>query len=91
MRYLESLEINPITNKTNIPLWHPTHIYRIESMLNSLFTNRVTKQKLKQGVTLINMSSYGFVNKPQLKFSKDGSLDYIEAYAPPYSEEVEIL
>lgn len=88
LNYLEALDINPITGKTNIPLWHPMHIYRIESMLNSLFTNRVVKQKLSQGVTYINLSSYGFKNKPKLVFKSDNSLDYVEAYAPSHSEEI---
>lgn len=73
---------------TKLPLWHPLHLYRIESMLNSLFTKGVTRQELTNGVTLANMSSYGFRDKPKLVFNKDGSLNYMEAYAPVYDKKL---
>ena len=57
-------------------------------MLNSLFTKGVTRQELTNGVTLANLSSYGFRNKPKVVFKSDGSLDYMEAYAPVYDKKL---
>ena len=43
---------------TALPLFHPRIIYQTETLLHSIFKNRVVKQKLKGG-GLINTPSYG--------------------------------
>lgn len=89
-QYLQALDTykeeseNGIITKTKLPLWHPLHLYRVESMLNSIIKNNVTKQKLDSGVTLVNLSSYGFDKKPKIVFKEDKSIDYLEAYVPVY-------
>ena len=88
-QYLEALDIDPVTNETKLPLYHPLHLYRVEAIANSLFKNRVTRQKLTNGVTLINQSSFGFENKPEIIFNEDGSISHFEAYVSSYSKKLD--
>ena len=46
-------------SKTALPLYHPLISYKMESLMNSFFKNRVTKQKIKGG-QLVNAPSWGF-------------------------------
>jgi len=50
--------LNPDKKVPSIPLWHPAISYKMESLFNSFFKNRVTKQKINGG-SLINVTSYG--------------------------------
>ena len=43
---------------TTLPLYHPMIMYKMESVLNSFFKNRVTKQKIRGG-SLVNTTSFG--------------------------------
>lgn len=88
-QYLEALDINPVTGGTNIPLYHPSHLYRIEAIANSLFKNKVTRQKLSNGVTLVNQSSNGFNVKPKIVFNEDGSIKHLEAYVSPNNKNLD--
>jgi hypothetical protein len=60
--YFEAIEI--ITDeftkekKTTLPLWHPMLTFKVESLMNSFFKNRVMKQKINGG-QMINATSYG--------------------------------
>ena len=53
---------------TALPLYHPLISYKMESLMNSFFKNRVTKQKIKGG-QLVNAPSWGF--SEQLKMIED--------------------
>lgn len=84
--YLEALDI--ITNsdgesQTNLPLNFPAFSFKIKQILNSVFTKQVGKNKMLNGVSLINASSVGFneENRPKI-IIKDGKIDYIEAIIP---------
>ena len=46
-------------SNTALPLYHPMIAYKMESLMNSFFKNRVTKQKIKGG-QLVNAPSWGF-------------------------------
>lgn len=79
-QYLEALEEIELGRST-LPLWHPLHAYRIESLLNSLFKSNVTTQKFNTGFSLVNSSAWGFEKKPELVF-EGKKLKAIQAYAP---------
>ena len=53
---------------TALPLYHPLISYKMESLMNSFFKNRITKQKIKGG-QLVNAPSWGF--SEQLKMIED--------------------
>lgn len=60
--YFEAIELVEDTltkkKKTALPLWHPMLTYKVESLMNSFFKNRVTRQKINGG-QLVNATSYG--------------------------------
>lgn len=89
-QYIDALEMtyNEVLDEmdTSLPLFHPLHSTRVESMISSLFKNNITKQKFANGVQLYNVSAYGLERKPGIKFRDDGSIDHIECYAPAYSK-----
>ncbi len=49
----------------NLPLFHPYHAKSNESLLNSVFKNNVTKQKIKGGA-FVQVSSFGFTDELNL-------------------------
>ena len=53
------------TMTTTLPLYHPMIMYKMESVLNSFFKNRVTKQKIRGG-SLVNTTSFGVSDKLKL-------------------------
>ena len=67
-----------------LPLYHPLHARRIESLLNSVFKNGVTKQKISGGA-FVQLSSFGFSEKLNLKIS-DGRIEYAECMLPWWSK-----
>jgi hypothetical protein len=48
-----------------LDLWHPFHAKSNESLMNSVFKNNVTKQKIKGGA-FVQVSSFGFTDKLNL-------------------------
>ena len=73
----------------NIPLYDPIQSQRVQTLLNSVIKNRITKQKIRGGA-LIQASSYGVTD--QLKIVYEGENDnkrikYFECYMPAYSRE----
>lgn len=91
LQYLEALELlnsgasyNELI--TRIPISHPFHTLQIQTILNSLHRNKVTKLKFKNGFKLANASSIGFKKQPQIVFNnpknpKEG-IKHFEVYAP---------
>ena len=70
----------------NLPLFHPKISKQAESLINSIFKNRITKQKI-QGGAMIQVSGFGFTDELKVKVNpKTGNLEYMEVYAPAYSE-----
>lgn len=67
--YLDAIQAIPVLAngeqigyETKMPLYHPMLLYTVESLMNSIFRNRITKQKIKGG-NLINTTSFGVSNK----------------------------
>jgi len=91
LQYLEALELlnsgasyNELV--TRIPISHPFHTLQIQTILNSLHRNKVSKLKFKNGFKLANASSIGFKRQPQIVFNnpanpKEG-IKHFEVYAP---------
>ena len=68
----------------NLPLYHPLHSKRIESLLNSVFKNSVTKQKIKGG-QFVQLSAFGFTNDLKLVI-ENNRLKYAECKLPWFSQ-----
>ena len=84
-QFVEGLEVtynDVIGHMTKLPLWHPLHSYRVESMLNSMWRKKVTRRRFKKGYSFVNASPAGFERMPKIKFGKDGGIDHIQVYAP---------
>lgn len=73
--------------KFTIPLNDPSRTLQLQTLLNSVIKNRVTKQK-SQGGAFVQVSAYGLKRKPQVVFNKDHSIKYIEAYIQCPSKEL---
>ena len=85
--YFEALElIETIEGKKvpTLPLWHPLLSYKVESLLNSLFKNNVTRQKIKGG-QMINATSYGVSDTLKFEMGKDGNYK-MQALLPWWSK-----
>jgi len=91
LQYIEALELLN-TNAdydnllTKVPISHPFHTLQIQTILNSLHRNKVSKLKFKNGFKLANASSIGFKRQPQIVFNnpknpKEG-IKHFEIYAP---------
>ena len=63
-----------LTSPTVLPLFHPSVKYKMFALMNSIFKNRITKQKIKGG-QLINTPSYGVSKDLKMKV-KDGKIVY---------------
>ena len=68
----------------NLPLFHPYHAKSNESLMNSVFKNNVTKQKIKGGA-FVQVSSFGFDKDLKLNI-KDGRLVSAECKLPWWSK-----
>ena len=73
-----------LTSPTVLPLFHPSVKYKMFALMNSIFKNRITKQKIKGG-QLINTPSYGVSKDLKMKV-KDGKIVY-QALLPWTSRE----
>ena len=68
-KYIDALEIDKDTNKLKFPLYFPMTAKRNESLLNSLFKNRVTKQRIKGG-SFVQLSDFGFSKELKVVFGE---------------------
>lgn len=91
LQYLEALELlnsGASYDKliTRIPISHPFHSLQIQTILNSLHRNKVSKLKFKNGFKLANASSIGFKTQPQIVFNNPANpeegIKHFEVYAP---------
>lgn len=72
----------------NIPLFDPVQSQRVQTLLNSIVKNRITKQKSKGGA-LIQVSNYGLTDELKIVFEGEGEnkrIKYFEVYMPAYSK-----
>lgn len=73
----------------NIPLYDPVQSQRVQTLLNSIIKNRITKQKIRGGA-LIQVSAYGLSDNLEIVFEGKGEnrrIKYLECYMPAYSRE----
>jgi hypothetical protein len=70
-----------VDGKPTIPMMEHSQSIRVQQLLNSIITSRVSKQKIKGG-KLVQMSSFGFSNDLELKMNPDGSIAYMEVMMP---------
>jgi len=89
--FLDALSIytDNVTGKSStvLPLYHPMISYKIESLMNSFFTNRVTKQKITGG-SLVNASSYGTSNNLSLVVNEETGAITMQAMLPAWSKKL---
>lgn len=67
-----------------IPLYDEIQSNRVQSMLNSIIKDRITKQKIKGG-SCIQVSNFGLTDELNIVFNEDGGIKYMECYMPWYS------
>jgi len=79
----QALELNE-NDEFIHPLFHPLHSKRNESLMNSLFKNRVTKQKIR-GAALVQVSDYALSDRLVVNIEK-GKLKSVQARLPHYSK-----
>lgn len=73
----------------NIPLFDPVQSQRVQTLLNSVIKDRITKQKIRGGA-LIQVSDYGLTDELHIVFEGEGAnkrIKYLECYMPAYSRE----
>lgn len=58
---------------------------KIQELVNSIFKNRVTKQKINGGSAVLT-TDYGLKERLQVVRKEDGSIDYAEVYMPAWSK-----
>lgn len=67
-----------------IPLYDAVQSDRVQSMLNSIIKDRITKQTIKGG-SCIQVSNFGLTDDLNIVFNEDGSIKHMECYMPWYS------
>lgn len=90
---LDALQLVDVTDENgnthkefNIPLYNPSTTLKIQELVNSMFKNHITKQKIKGGACIL-VSSFGFTDKLHVLHNADGSIKGMECYMPAYSKE----
>lgn len=78
--------VNPETGKIEptLPLWHPLIAYKVESLINSIFKNRITKQKINGG-NMVNATSFGTSQSLNWHIDENGNY-HVEALLPWWSK-----
>jgi hypothetical protein len=76
--YFDAIElvVNKDTGKTEttLPLWHPLITYKVETILNSIFKNNITKQKINGG-NMVNATSFGVSDNLKFNVDKNGVIE----------------
>lgn len=73
----------------NIPLYDPIQSQRVQTLINSIIKNRITKQKIRGGA-LIQVSAYGLTDDLKIVYEGKGEnkrVKYFECYMPAYSRQ----
>lgn len=87
--FYEALQIKEKNGEKvfNLPLFHPIHSRRIEGLLNSVFKNNITKQKIN-GSSFTLLSNFGFSEELNLILNeKTGAVEGMEVMLPWWSRE----
>ena len=87
IEHLKACTLNE-NNEFNIPLYDPIISQDIQTLLNSIIKNNITKQKIKGGA-LIQTSNYGLSDDLKIVFEGEGKnkrIKYLECYMPAYSK-----
>lgn len=71
----------------NIPLHNPSTTLKIQELVNSIFKNHITKQKIKGGKATL-ASNFGFRNDLRILRNEDGSIEGAECYMPFYTKKM---
>ena len=80
---LQIVEVNG-RKQFNIPLYNPSTTTKLQQVINSIFKNDITKQKIK-GAACILVADVGKTN--ELKCVYEGNrLKYVECYLPAYAK-----
>jgi hypothetical protein len=76
-----------VTKKTfNLPLFEPSISRKAEELINAVYKNRVTKQKIN-GAALIQASSFGFTDDLNIIFGEDGNVEALEVKMPWWTKQ----
>ena len=93
VRLVDELDASgrPTGNKRfNIPLFDLGTAELVESLVNSIIKDNVTKQKIRGG-SCIQVSSFGLSDKLKVKYNTDENgkthVEYMECYMPAYAKE----
>ena len=89
LEYEKAIELVTRNGKLDfaLPLSHPSHARSVESLLNAIFKNRITKQKINGG-SFVQVSNFGFTDKLKVKINTEtGSLEYLEVMLPWWSKD----
>lgn len=70
----------------NIPLHNPSTTTKIQELVNSMFKNAITKQRIHGGNAIL-VSNFGFTNKLHILRNNDGSIQGAECYLPFYTKD----
>jgi len=68
----KAVTIDPSTGNFNIPLIDPIITIKVQSLLNSIIKNRVTKQKIAGG-SLMQVTSFGLTDQLHIKFKDEAN------------------
>lgn len=85
----KSCKLNKETGEFDDPLYDPVQSNRIQTILNSIIKNTVTKQKIKGG-SVIQVSSFGYTDQLSIVWEGTGEnkrIKYLECYMPAYSRQ----
>jgi hypothetical protein len=82
---IDSIQVDSTGNFT-LDLFHPLHSKRNENLLNALYKNKVTKQKISGG-QFINVSSYGFSDELNI-ITKGDNFIHMEAIMPFWTKKL---
>ena len=82
---LKAVQLDKNTGEFVLPLFNPLHSDRIERLLNSIFKNKVTKQKIKGGA-FVQTSGVMFTEGLDIKWTPEGGLKEVQAKLPWYSK-----
>lgn len=73
---IELVERNDGTRRTQLPLFHPLFANTTESLITSIFRNKVTKQKIN-GAAVVQVSNFGLSKELKLVFdTEENQVDF---------------
>lgn len=84
-QFVAALDIDPATQKFILPLYHPLIGERAENLVNAIFKNNITKQRISGG-SFIQVSGFGMSEDLKLNVDeKTGRVISMDVMLPWYS------